>query len=95
LSNEGIRPIEIYKGTKSQYGDSCSNQNKVFKRANRFKGRTTFLESGPGSGRPIAKEEARPANLETLETFAKGVTVYEVNKHRHWSSAFHLSLERD
>jgi len=31
LSNEGVRSSETYRGMKSQYGDRCSNQNRVFK----------------------------------------------------------------
>ncbi|XP_067939439.1 histone-lysine N-methyltransferase SETMAR-like [Watersipora subatra] len=57
----------IGRRTQAQYGDSCLNQNRVFKWASSFKEERTSIEDEPKSGRP--KEGATPSNLEAVNKF--------------------------
>ncbi|XP_067943368.1 protein GVQW3-like [Watersipora subatra] len=69
LSSEGVRPRDIYRRMKAQYGDSCLNQNRVFKWASSFKKGRTSIEDEPRSGRP--KEAATPSNLEAVNKLVR------------------------
>ncbi|XP_067947100.1 histone-lysine N-methyltransferase SETMAR-like [Watersipora subatra] len=68
-SSEGVRPSDIYRRMKAQYGESCLNQNKVFKWASSFKEGRTSIEDELRSGRP--KEAATPSNLEAVDKLVR------------------------
>jgi len=65
LSNEGVSPSEIYRGMKAQYGDSCLNENKTFKKP------TVLRKEGPYSEN--VRESSRPKAKETVDTFFRAV----------------------
>lgn len=69
LSSEGVRPSEIYRRMKAQYGESCLNENRVFKWASSFKDGRTSVEDEPRAGRP--KEASTPAKVQAVDKLVR------------------------
>ena len=69
LSSEGVRPSEIYRRIKAQYGESCLNENRVFKWASSFKKGRTSVEDEPRAGRP--KEASTPAKVQAVDKLVR------------------------
>jgi hypothetical protein len=53
LWSEAVKPSEIYRRMKVQYGESCLSQGRVYERAERFQNRWQNVSDGHRRGRPV------------------------------------------
>jgi len=54
LWSEGVKPSEIYRRMKVQYGDSCLSQGKVYEWVERFQNGRQNVSDEHRSGRPFS-----------------------------------------
>jgi transposase len=54
LWSGGVKPSEIYRGMKVQYGDSCLSQGGVYEWVERFKNGRQNVSNERLSGRPVS-----------------------------------------
>jgi len=54
LWSEGLKPSEIYRRMKVQYGDSCLSQGRVYEWVERFQNRRQNVSDEHRSGRPVS-----------------------------------------
>ena len=54
LWSEGVKPSEIYRRMKFQYGDSCLSQGRVYEWVERFQNRQQNVSDEHQSGRPVS-----------------------------------------
>jgi len=54
LWSEGVKPSEIYRRMKVQYGDSCLSQGRVYEWVGRFQNRRQNISDKHWSGRPVS-----------------------------------------
>jgi transposase len=54
LWSEGVKPSEIYRRMKVQYGDSCLSQGRVYEWVERFQNRRQNVSDEHQSGRPVS-----------------------------------------
>ena len=50
LSNEGLKPIEIYRRMKVQYGDACLSLQQVYEWTRKFMNGTSSVTDSPRPG---------------------------------------------
>jgi len=50
LSSEGVKPIEIHRRMKVQYGDACLSLQQVYKWTRKFMNGTSSLTVSPRPG---------------------------------------------
>jgi len=54
LWSEGVKPSEIYRRMKVQYGDSCMSQGRVYEWVERFQNGRQNVSDEHWSGRPVS-----------------------------------------
>ncbi|GFG38000.1 hypothetical protein Cfor_10299, partial [Coptotermes formosanus] len=50
LFSEGVKPIEIHRRMRIQYGDRCMSRTQVYEWTEKFKNRITSVEDSPRPG---------------------------------------------
>ena len=50
LRSEGVKPIEIHRRMKVQYGDACLSQQQVYEWSRKFANGVTSVEDAPRPG---------------------------------------------
>ena len=66
LVNEGVKPADIYRRLKAQYGDETLSRSKTFEWCKRFKDGRTSVSDDPGRGgsQPAA---VIPVNIQCVD----------------------------
>jgi len=82
LSSEGVKPIEIHRRMKVQYGDACLSLQQVYQWTGKFmNGISSVTDSSrPGQAHPVVT----PEGIAAVEGIVKGnrrVTVNETAAH--------------
>jgi len=93
LSSEGVKPIEIHRRMKVQYGDACLSLQQVYGWTRKFmNGISSVTESPrPGQAQRVVTPEAIAA-VEAIVKENRRVTVNEIAAHLDMShgSAHHI-----
>ena len=66
LSSEGVKPIEIHRRMKVQYGDACLSLQQVYEWTRKFMDGISSATDSPRSG-------ARVAALSAKRIFSRGI----------------------
>ena len=97
LSSERLRPIEIHRRMKVQYGDACLSLQQVYEWTRKFmNGISSVTDSPrPGQAHPVVTSE----NITAVEVIVKKnrrVTVNEIAAHLDMShgSAHHVVRDK-
>jgi len=69
LCSEGVKPSEIYRIMKAQYGDSCLSQRRVYEWVERFQNGRQNVSDEHRSGRPVSV--ARETVKQQVELFSR------------------------
>jgi len=69
LWSEGVKPSEIYRRMKVQYGDSCLSQGRVYEWVERFQTGRQNVNDEHWSGRPVSV--ASETVKQQVELFSK------------------------
>ena len=93
LSSEGVKPIEICRRMKVQYGDACLSLQKVYERTRKFMNSISSVTDSPRPGH--AHQKVTPEAIAAVEAIVKEnrrVTVNEIAAHLDMShgSAHHI-----
>jgi len=93
LSSEGVKPIEIHRRMKVQYGDACVSLQQVYKWTRKFMNGISSVTDCPRSGQ--AHRVVTPEAIAAVEAIVKEnrrVTVNEIAAHLDMShgSAHHI-----
>jgi len=82
LSSEGVKPIEIHRRLKVQYGDACLSLQQVYKWSRKFmNGISSVTDSlRPGQAHPVVTPEAIAA-VGAIVKENRRVTVNEIAAH--------------
>jgi len=96
LSNEGLKPIEIHRRMKVQYGDACLSLQQVYERTRKFmNGISSVTDSPrPGQAHPVMTPEAIAA-VEAIVKENRRVTVNEIAVHLDMSHGSVHHIVRD
>jgi len=70
LWSEGVKPSEIYRRIKVQYGDSCLSQGSVYEWVERFQNGQQNVSDEHRSGRPVSVESETVK--QQVELFSRG-----------------------
>jgi len=70
LWSEGVKPSEIYRRMKVQYGDSCLSQGTVYEWVGRFQNGRQNVSDEHRSGRPVSV--ASETVKRQVELFSRG-----------------------
>jgi len=70
LWSEGVKPSEIYRRMKVQYGDSCLYQGRMYEWVERFQNGLLNVSDEHRSGRPVSV--ARETVKQQVELFYRG-----------------------
>ena len=70
LLSEGVKPFEIYRRMKVQYGDSCLSQGRVYEWVERFQNGRQNVSDEHRSGRPV--NMAKLVKNHTKKLFYRG-----------------------
>ena len=70
LWSEGVKPSEIYRRVKVQYGDSCFIRGRVFEWVERFQNGRQNVSDEHRSGRPVSV--ASETVKQQVELFSRG-----------------------
>jgi len=93
LSSEGVKPIEIHRRMKVQYGDACLSLQKVYEWARKFmNGISSVTDSPwPGQAHQVVTWEAIAA-VEAMVKENRRIKVNEITAHMDMShgSAHHI-----
>jgi len=93
LSSEGLKPIEIHRRMKVQYGDACLSLQQVYEWTKNFmNGIISVTESPrPGQAHQVVTSEAIAA-VEAIVRENRRITVNEIAAHLDMShgSAHHI-----
>ena len=65
LRSEGVKPIEIHRRMKVQYGDACLSQQQVYECSRKFANGVTSVEDAPRPGQ--AQRVLTPQNIAAVE----------------------------
>ena len=65
LRGEGVKPIEIYRRMKFQYGDAYLSQQQVYEWSRKFANCVTSVEDAPRPGQ--AQRVVTPQNIAAVE----------------------------
>jgi len=97
LSNEGVKPIEIYRRMKVQYGDAYLSLQQVYKWTRKFmNGISSVTDSPrPGQAHPVVTPEAIVA-VEAIMKENRRETANEIAAHLDMShgSAHHIVCDK-
>ncbi|PNF34305.1 hypothetical protein B7P43_G16292 [Cryptotermes secundus] len=69
LCSEGVKPIEIYRRMKFQYGDACLSQQQVYEWSRKFANGVTSVEDAPRLGQ--AHRVVTPENTAAVEVIVR------------------------
>jgi len=93
LSSEGVKPVEIHRRMKGQYGDACLSLQQVYKWTRKFmNGISSVTDSARhGQTHPVVSPEATAA-VEGIVKENRRLTVNEIAAHLVMShvSAHHI-----
>ena len=79
LFSEGMKPIEIHRRMRIQYGDRCMSRTRVYEWTEKFKNGITSVEDSPRPGPTFtAVTEDNIAAVENVIQENRRVTVKEV-----------------
>ena len=79
LFSEGVKPIQIHRRMRIQYGDRCMSRTQVYEWTEKFKNGVTNVEDSPRSGPEFtAVTEDNIAAVENVIRENRRVTVKEV-----------------
>jgi hypothetical protein len=83
---EGVKPIEIHRRMKVQYGDACLSLQQVYEWTGKFMNGISFVTDSPrpGQAHPVVTPEGIAA-VETIVKENRRVTVNEITAHLHMS----------
>jgi len=70
LLSEGVKPSEIYRRMKVQYGDSCLSQGRVYEWVESFQNGRQNIIGERRSGRPVSM--ASETVKQQVELFSRG-----------------------
>jgi len=76
LFSKGVKPIEIYRRMRIQYGDRCMSRTQVYEWTDKFKNGVTSVEDSPRPG-PAVTEDIIAA-VESVIQVNRRATVKEV-----------------
>jgi len=82
LSSEGVKPIEIHRRMKVQYGDACLSLQQVYEWTGKFMNGISSVTDCPRPGQ--AHPVVTPEGIATVEAIVKEnrlVTVNEIAAH--------------
>jgi len=65
LHSEGVKPIEIHRRMKVQYGDACLSQQQVYEWSRKFANDVTSVEDAPRPGQ--TPQVVTPQNIAAVE----------------------------
>ena len=65
LRSEGVKPIDIHRRMKVQYGDACLPQQQVYEWSRKFSNGVTSVEDAPRPGQ--AQRVVTPQNIAAVE----------------------------
>ena len=90
LSSEGVKPTEIHRRMKVQYGDACLSLQQAYEWTRKFMSGISSVTDSPRTGQahPVVTQEAIAA-LEAIVKENHRVTVNEIATHldmRHGSA---------
>jgi len=90
LSREAVKPIEIHRRMKVQYGDACLSLQQVYEWTRKFMNGISSV-TGPGQANRVVTPEAIAA-VEPIVKDNRRVTVHEIAAHMDMSdgSAHHI-----
>ena len=82
LSSEGVKPIEIHRRMKVQYGDACLSLQQVYQCTRQFRNDISSVTDcpRPGQAHPVVTPEAIAAD-EAIVKENRRVTVNEMAAH--------------
>jgi len=91
--SEGVKPIEIHRRMKVQYGDACLSLQQVYEWTRKFMNGISSVTDSPRPGQ--AHRVVTPGSIATVEAIVKEnrcVTVNEIATHLDMShgSAHHI-----
>jgi len=75
LNTEGIKPIEIHRRMKVQYGDACLSLQQVYEWTRKFMNGISSVTDCPRSG------QAHPVAVEAIVKENRRITVNELATH--------------
>ena len=79
LFSEGVKPIEIHRRMRIQYGDRCISRTQVYESTEKFKNDVSSVDDSPRPGRAItAVTEDNVTAVENVIRENRRVTVKEV-----------------
>ena len=82
LFSEGVKPIEIHRRTRIQYGDRCMSRTQVYEWTEKFKNGVSSVEDPPRPGLAFTGvTEDNIAAVENVIRENRRVTVKEVASH--------------
>ncbi|XP_035226061.1 protein GVQW3-like [Stegodyphus dumicola] len=93
LRSEGVKPIDIFRRMKVQYGDSCLSQPKIYEWCRKFANGVTSVADAPCPGQ--ARRVVTPETISAVEAIVlenRRVTIDEIAACVHMShgSAHHI-----
>ena len=96
LSSDGVKPIEIHRWMRVQYGDACLSLQQVYERTRKFmNGISSVTDSPrPGQAHPVVTLEAIAA-VEVIVKENRHVTVNEIAAHLDMSHEWALHIVHD
>jgi len=96
LSSEGVKPIEIHRRMKVQYGDACLSLQQVYKWTRKFMNGISSVTDcpRPGQAHPAVTPEAIAA-VQAIMKENPRVTVNEVAAHLDMSHGSAHRIVRD
>jgi len=96
LSSEGVKPIEIHRRIKVQYGDGCLSLQQVYEWTRKFMNGISSVTDSPRPGQ--AHRIVTPEDIAAVETITKEnrhVTVNEIAPHLDMSHGSAQRIVRD
>ncbi|XP_035219215.1 uncharacterized protein LOC118192376 [Stegodyphus dumicola] len=93
LRSEGVKPIDIFKRMKVQYGDVCLSQPQIYEWCRKFANGVTSVADAPRPGQ--ARHIVTPETISAIEAIVlenPRVTIHEIAACVHMShgSALHI-----
>ena len=93
MISEGVKPIEIHRRMKVQYGDACLSLQQVYEWTRKFMNGISSVTDSPRPGQ--SRRVVTPEGIEAVETIVKenrSLTVNEMAAHLDVShgSAHHI-----
>jgi len=78
LRNEGVKPIEIHRRMKVQYGDACLSLQQVYEWTRKFMNRISSVTDSPRPGQ--AHRVVTPKDIAAVEAIVKENRCVTVNE---------------